>query len=75
MRVLKGIHGETVYSPEFMSGKCKCKMRNGAHEYDCPTNNEYDYCHCKKCDKPVVMYSISRSLCRECNDIKCVKEA
>ena len=51
-------------------GKCNCPMRDGAHEADCPTNNEYDHYHCKKCDKPVVQYSIAFGMCQQCREEK-----
>ena len=47
---------------------CNCPMRDGAHEANCPTNNEYDHYHCKKCDKPFVQYSIAFGMCQKCRE-------
>lgn len=46
--------------------RCRCPMRDGAHETTCGSVGEYDYIHCKRCDKPVWMASMSFGMCPDC---------
>lgn len=46
--------------------KCKCPLRDGAHEWYCGDVGEYEYVHCEKCDKSVWMCEVSFSMCKEC---------
>ena len=49
---------------------CVCSMRDGAHDYWCGYINEYDYVHCKSCDKPVWASAVQFSLCQDCQEKK-----
>jgi hypothetical protein len=48
--------------------ECKCPqpLREGGHEWWCGAVGEYDYVHCKACDRSVWMCEVACSLCRNC---------
>lgn len=50
-----------------VSKRCdRCSFTNGVHDMDCPTNNEYDFYPCIRCNNPVVQYSMKGGLCQDC---------